>query len=177
LYAPPVACDDHGGTPDFPWSGAMTAAAASPPTRDRMSYARELIEFYEGFRSHAYKCPAGKCTIGWGHTGSDVRPGMVISRATGEKLLDQDMIRAADAVADMVRVPLSEQQYGALISWVFNCGASATKDSTVIFLVNQKKLISAADALMHWNHVDGDVSRGLTKRRMAEKRLFLEGVV
>jgi lysozyme len=154
----------------------MTAAAASAPVRDRMSYARELIEFYEGFRSLAYKCPAGTCTIGYGHTGSDVRPGMVISRATAERLLEKDMQHAADAVAGMVRVPLSEQQYGALISWVFNVGTGAASDSTVIFLVNRRKLISAADALMHWNHVDGAVSRGLTKRRVAEKRLFLEGV-
>jgi lysozyme len=154
----------------------MPAAAAAAPMRDRLSYARELIEFYEGFRSNAYLCPAGTCTIGYGHTGSDVRPGMVISRATAERLLEKDMKHAADAVADMIRVRLSEQQYGSLISWVFNIGAGAAADSTVIFLVNRRKFLSAADALMHWNHVGGDVSRGLTKRRMAEKRLFLEGL-
>jgi lysozyme len=153
----------------------MTAAAAAP-MRDRLSYARELVEFYEGFRSHAYKCPAGVCTIGYGHTGPDVHYGLVISRKTAQELLVRDMQHAADAVARIVKVPLSEAQYGALISWTYNVGAGAATDSTVIFLVNQRRYLSAAEALLRWVHVDGEISSGLMKRRRAERRLFLDGI-
>jgi lysozyme len=156
----------------------MTAAAATP-TRDRLSYAREIVEFYEGFRSHAYRCagdPPDRWTVGFGHCAPDVRRGTVVSRATAERLLDADLKHAADGVAAAVKVPLSEKSFGALISFAYNEGVAAFHQSTLCFLISQRRFLSAAEQFGRWTKAGGETLAGLSKRRAAERALFLEGL-
>jgi lysozyme len=157
----------------------MPAAAAAAPLRDRMSYARELVEFYEGFRSHAYRCqgdPPKFWTIGFGHCSRDVYPGMVISRHTAEQFLEADLARTAAGVAAAIDAPLSEKSFGALISFSYNVGLGAFTGSTMNFLISQKKYLSAAEQFKRWRTADGEILPGLIKRRAAERALFLEGL-
>lgn len=160
----------------------MTGAdAAARPGGDRLKVAADLIREFEGLRTTAYKCPAGLCTVGYGHTGKDVHYGLVITKARADQLLDRDLRAAAAAVERMVKPGLfGESAYGALISWVFNCGAGAAEDSTLIFLISRGKFQEAAEQFGRWNKskVDGhyEQSAGLSRRRQAERAAFLEGL-
>lgn len=155
---------------------AATRAAGG----DRMTVAVGIIRDFEGLRTTAYRCPAGVCTIGYGHTGDDVHYGLVITRARAEQLLDRDLRGAAAAVERMVKAPLGEKAFGALISWVYNIGEGAASESTLIFLISRGRYAEAAEQFGRWNKekVNGhyEKSAGLSRRRAAERAMFLEGV-
>ncbi len=92
------------------------------------------IKNWEGLRLKAYKCPAGVWTIGYGHTGPDVKPGGTITQAQADALLDKDTDDAESAVNTLVKVPLSQNQFDALVSFVFNTGIGSFKNSTLLRL-------------------------------------------
>lgn len=108
-----------------------------------------LIKRWEGCRTLAYKCPAGIWTIGYGHT-STAKPGMSISYDKAEELLRQDLQRFEKAVKTLVRVPINQKQFDALVSFTYNVGAKAFGDSTLLTLLNQKKYKFAADQFPRW---------------------------
>ncbi len=137
----------------------------------------ELIKRFEGLELEAYQDIAGIWTIGYGHTGPDVEPGMKISERDAEELLRRDLKPREQAVDSAVRVPLNQNEFDALVSFVYNVGIGALRSSTALKRLNKGNRVGAADALTWWNKATvGGVLRevtGLTRRRAAERALFL----
>lgn len=144
-----------------------------------------LIKEFEGFRPKAYLCPAGVLTVGWGHTGVDVFPGMIVTRQRADELLVDDMASAVATVNKFVTVALTQGQFDALVSFCFNVGAGrrGVKDgfvslksgapSTLLRKLNAGDYLGASAELPKWNRGGGVVLDGLTARRQAEQRMFL----
>lgn len=137
----------------------------------------ELIKKYEGLRLTAYRCPSGVLTIGYGHTKTVVL-GMSINRTMADLLLMQDLQVFEDGVNRLVKVPLTQNQFDALVSLSFNIGLGAFGRSTMLKLLNNKDYKGAAESFMKW--VNGRSPQGLVplpgliKRRTEEKELFLK---
>jgi lysozyme len=132
-----------------------------------------LVQGYEGLRLTAYRDSVGVLTIGYGHTGADVKQGMTITRDEAERLLRDDLHDAETAVEKAVRVPMTQGQFDALVSFVFNLGAGRLQTSTLLRKLNDRNYIGAADEFPRWNKAGGKVLAGLTARRGAERALFL----
>ena len=132
----------------------------------------ELIKRFEGEWLTSYLCPAGVWTIGFGHTGSDVRPGMSITHAQAEEMLERDISRFEDGVARAVTVPISGNQFSALVSFAFNVGLGAIRRSTLLRKLNSGDSAGAAHEFLRWDKSGGRVLPGLTRRRLAERELF-----
>lgn len=133
----------------------------------------DLIKHFEGCRLKAYKCSAGVWTIGYGHTGPDVSPSLAITEQQAEQLLEQDLEVFERAVSKLISVPLSQYEFDALVSFAFNVGARALDTSTLRRLLNAGDHAGAADQFLRWDKVDGKPLEGLTRRRMAERAMFL----
>ena len=132
-----------------------------------------LIKSFEGLRLHAYRDAVGIWTIGYGTT-RGVRPGMRISEAEAEKFLQEDLTRFEQAINEAVQVPINDNQFSALVSFTYNVGSGAFRSSTLLRLLNQRQSVHAvADQLPRWNRAGGRVLAGLTRRRNAERALFL----
>ena len=132
----------------------------------------DLIKNFEGLRLLAYKDSVGIWTIGYGHT-NGVKERDVITSEQANAFLQQDVQWAEEAVGEYVEVDLTPNQFSALVSFVFNCGASAFKDSTMLKFINKKDFASAAKEFLRWNKAGGQVLEGLTRRREAEMLLFV----
>lgn len=132
-----------------------------------------LIKKFEGCRLSAYRCPAGVWTIGYGHT-KDVRQGQKITQTQAEEFLKEDLKIYEQAVDECVKVPLSQNQFDALVSFCYNCGSGALRTSTLLRLLNEGNYSSAADQFLRWNKAGGKVLAGLSRRREEERALFLK---
>ena len=143
--------------------------------------AEKLIKDFEGLRLKAYKCPAGVWTIGWGHTGPDVHRGLEITETRADELFRQDVAGKCQIVRDAVQTPLTDNQFSAVVSFVFNNGAAAFRSSTLRKKLNAADYAGAADEFLKWvycaNPKTGVKERnaGLIRRRAAERELFLRG--
>jgi lysozyme len=131
-----------------------------------------LIADFEGVRLTAYRDPVGVLTIGWGHTGSDVTPGLTITRERALELLRQDVHKAEEVVVAAVKVPLTRGQFDALVSLTFNIGAAAFRGSTLLRELNAGRYDRAAGEFDRWTRAGGRVLAGLVRRRAAERALF-----
>lgn len=136
-----------------------------------------MIKKHEGFRPRAYRCPAGVWTIGYGHTGG-VKSGDVITAARGEELLREDLAHA-ERVIDMQCLPLSQNQFDALVSLVFNIGEGNFLRSTLLRKAKRNVNDPAiADEFRKWNkaRVSGSLTplAGLIRRREDELKLYFE---
>ena len=131
-----------------------------------------LIKKFEGCRLTAYKPVAAEkyWTIGYGHYGPDVAPNMKISQAQAEAYLVADLKRFEDAV-NATGLALNQNQFDALVSFAYNCGAGNLKK-----LVNGRSHSQIADAMLAYNKGSGKVLPGLVKRRQAERDLFCSGL-
>jgi lysozyme len=132
----------------------------------------DIIKKFEGLKLKAYLCPAGKPTIGYGHT-YGVKLGRTISKAEADVLLDHDYQDALNAVEELIKVPLTENQLGALSSFVFNLGRGKLIGSTLRKKLNQGDYKGAAEEFDKWVYAGGVKLNGLVARRAAEKELFL----
>lgn len=133
----------------------------------------EFIKEWEKLRLVAYLDGGGVWTIGYGHT-DYVEPGDTCTEQEAEEFLRQDVQEAAGAIDDFVDVELTQPMYDALVSWAYNCGREAVKNSTLVRLLNaghSKEVVAAQ--LPRWNKDNGKVVPGLTRRREAERVLFL----
>lgn len=137
-----------------------------------------LIKSYEGLKLTAYKpTPAEPhYTIGYGHSASDVRADETITQATADSLLAQDVSKFEAGVAALIKIPVNQNQFDALVSFAYNVGLGNFKTSTLLTLVNKKDFKDAANEFGKWNKSGGKVLAGLVKRREAEKELFLKAV-
>lgn len=131
-----------------------------------------LIKEAEGKKLTAYICPAGKLTIGWGSTGPHVVPGMTITEQEAETLLRDDLRRFEEGVEKLVEVPLSDNQFSALVSFAFNLGVGALSKSTLLRKLNDGDYDAVPSELARWNKAAGRVLPGLVKRRAAEGELW-----
>lgn len=134
-----------------------------------------LIKEFEGLRLRTYRDSVGVLTIGYGHTGSDVRAGETITEPEAEELLRIDLNEAEAAVDEAVNVDLTDNQYAGLIALAFNIGGSAFTRSTLIRKLNAGDYDGAANQFLRWNKGGKPlrVIAGLTRRRKAERKLFL----
>lgn len=138
--------------------------------------ARCLIGHAEGLRLESYQDPGGVWTIGWGTTkinGKPVRPGMVITREQAATYFNHDLAIVEQEVSNLVKVPLTDNQFAALVSFVFNIGASAFKKSTLLKKLNQGDYDGAANEFDRWIFAKGKIFAGLISRREQERDLFL----
>ncbi|GAA0690827.1 lysozyme [Dyella sp. SG562] len=132
-----------------------------------------LIKQFEGLRTCAYLDAAGIWTIGYGHTGDDVRSGFRIDAAQADALLRKDLGTAEEAVRAWVTQPLAQPSFDALVSFVFNVGATAFAGSTLLRKLNEGDMEGAAAEFERWRYAGGRVLPGLLRRRIAERTLFL----
>lgn len=136
----------------------------------------DLIKDFEGLRLDAYPDPAtggAPYTVGYGHTGDDVYPGLRISEDVADRLLEADVLRFEKGVTDLVKAPsLLQHEFDALVSFAFNVGLENLKNSTLLIKLNAEDYLGAANEFVRWNKAAGKVMSGLTRRREAEARLF-----
>jgi lysozyme len=143
-----------------------------------------LIKSFETLRVEAYDDTTGRSvppggpvqgrlTIGYGHTGPDVRTGDLITETEAEALLRADLAASEQAVGRLIQVPLSQGQFDALVSLVFNIGAAAFSASTLRRRINAKDFTTAAGEFYCWRFDNGVELLGLARRRVAEMQLFL----
>jgi len=131
----------------------------------------ELVKRYEQLRLRAYlPTPEDVPTIGWGHT-RGVALGLTCTPEQADVWLVEDLADAMSAV-DEVPVQLTQNQYDALVSFVFNCGTGAFRASTMRRLLDGGHYGLAAEQFARWNKQKGKVLNGLTKRRAEEAALF-----
>lgn len=132
----------------------------------------ELIESFETLRLASYDDGTGTLSIGWGHTGPDVTNDLLITIEDAERLLDADLTIAERAASDLVKVPLGENQYAALVCFVFNIGADAFANSSLLRNLNNGWFEQVPTQLMRWVNSKGKHLDGLVKRRSAESVLW-----
>ncbi len=132
----------------------------------------ELIKYFEGVKLTAYLCPAQVWTIGVGHTGPDVIAGQTITMPEAMALLSRDLVRFEDGVNALVKVPLKQHQFDALVSFAFNLGAGALRTSTLLKLVNKGLHAEVPTQFMRWDKAGGRRLLGLARRRKAEAMLY-----
>lgn len=131
----------------------------------------DLIKKYEGCRLTAYKCPAGVWTIGYGHT-KGVKKGQKISQKQAKVFLREDVKVFENGVNKYVSVALNQNQFDALVSFCYNCGLEAFKNSTLRKKLNAKDYTGASNEFLRWDKSGGVVLKGLKRRRNDEKALF-----
>jgi lysozyme len=133
----------------------------------------DLIKHYEGLRLIAYADVVGVLTIGYGHTGADVTPGLVITQTQADLLLAGDLARFESGVSDLALVPLNANQFSALVSFSYNLGLGSLRQSTLLRDLNRGDYAAAANEFPRWDRAGGRELPGLLKRRQAERALFL----
>jgi GH24 family phage-related lysozyme (muramidase) len=133
-----------------------------------------LIQQWEGLRLDAYQDIGGIWTIGYGST-TGVTAGMRITEAEATERLRRDLATAEAAVERAVKVDLTDNQFGALVSLVFNIGAGAFRSSSLLRRLNAGDYDSVPAEMARWNKVGGKVVRGLANRRAAEAGLWAKG--
>lgn len=134
-----------------------------------------LIKSFEGFRAKAYVCPAGVLTIGYGTTMINGKPparNQVCNEAEATKWLMEDVKTFESVVQHSVKVPLTANQYAALVSFTYNCGPANFRASTMLKMLNAGRYDQVAPQMLRWNKGGGKVLAGLTRRREAEGHLF-----
>lgn len=140
----------------------------------------ELIKSFEGFRAKAYPDPKSggdPWTVGYGTTkfpsGRPVKKGDYVTPAQAEMYLREDVKKFASSVDALITVPLKQCQYDALVSFVYNLGATNFRNSTLLKKLNAKDYKGAADEFLRWVSPGSSVEAGLRRRRTAERAMFL----
>lgn len=147
---------------------------------------RKLIEFFEGLILQSYDdyndhivhlgdIVHGTLTIGYGHTNAAGPPHIEVgtswTKEQADNVLAGDLAKVEATVSYLAKVPLSQNQFDALVSFEFNTGALGK--STLLKLLNQNNYNGAADEFLKWTHANGKELAGLIRRRQAERKLFL----
>lgn len=132
----------------------------------------DLIKHFEGLRLESYYCSSNVLTIGYGSTGPHVKTGMRITEVRAEELLVSDLSRFEKAVSELIHVPLTQNEFDAIVSFAFNCGISALGGSTFRKRINagENKASVFREEFPRWNNQG---LPGLVRRRAAEVDLAL----
>jgi lysozyme len=132
-----------------------------------------VIESFEGYSNTAYKDVGGVWTIGYGHT-QDVKPGDICTEEQAQTWLSQDIRWSVDEVKRVVSVPLTQNEFDALVDFVYNVGSGNFESSTMLKLLNSGDYASAAGEFAKWDMASGKQVAGLLNRRLAERDEFLK---
>jgi lysozyme len=136
----------------------------------------KLIEQFEGRYLNAYRCPAGVLTIGYGHTTAEgppvVKEGMRITEEEADTILRSDVAKEEGHVSGLVKVPLSQNQFDALVSFCFNVGPTNLANSTLLRTLNAGNYDAVPAELLKWTRGGGRELPGLVRRRQAEAALW-----
>ncbi|MEL6938160.1 MAG: lysozyme [Cyanobacteria bacterium J06598_1] len=151
-------------------SGSSAGSSTGPKRTNKNGLI--LIKSFEGLRLRAYQDAVGIWTIGFGTT-RGVRPGMTISEDRAISFLQEDLARFEKSIQDGVKVAINDNQFSALASFTYNVGPGAFRSSTLLRKLNQGDVRGAADELLRWDKAGGRALAGLTRRRKAERALFL----
>jgi len=144
-----------------------------------MQEAIRLIKTFEGFSPVVYICPAGFKTIGYGHVvlpEEEERFKKAITASEGEELLYHDLLRFQVAINRLIKIQIHDLMFQAILSFSYNVGVYAFRASTLRRLINEGAFEEAALQFPRWIYVGGRQLKGLLRRRIAEKKLFLKGV-
>ena len=133
----------------------------------------KILKFFEGCRLTAYQDSVGVWTIGYGHT-KGVYDGMTITQEEAEQMLLTELEEYEGYVEKYVTVPLTQNQFDALVVWVYNLGPTNFRRSTLLKELNSGNYTAAGKEITRWNKAGGKVLAGLVKRREAEAELFNE---
>ena len=133
----------------------------------------EILKYFEGCKLTAYQDSVGVWTIGYGHT-KGVHDGMTITQEQAEQMLLTELEEYEGYIENMVTVPLTQNQFDALVVWVYNLGPTNFKNSTLLKELNAGNYNAASTEIKRWNKAGGKVLAGLVKRREAEAQLFNE---
>lgn len=164
---------DHLGlAPDGPQADGMKPSPA----------ACKLMHEFEGCRLEAYPDPGSRdghpWTIGYGSTGPGIHKGVTWTRQQAEQRFEADLAKFGVKVDRLLEgAPTKQHQFDALVAWVYNVGAGAAADSTLLRLHKARDYEGAAKQFRRWNMNDGKVMRGLTRRRAAEEALYRGAVL
>jgi lysozyme len=140
----------------------------------------DLTKQFESCRLTAYPDPGTggvPFTVGYGHTGADIHEGMTITQQQADLYLAEDVQKAVDEVNARVHTDLSQEEFDALVDFVFNVGAGNFNNSTLLKCINAGDMEGAARQFDRWDKADGRVLAGLVRRRQAETQEFLSGIV
>lgn len=136
----------------------------------------DLIHSFEQLRLKAYPDPGSKhgkpYTVGWGSTGSDIGPGTVWTKEKADQRFASDLSKFEQAVSLLVKVPLTQYQFDALVSFTYNLGIGSLKSSTLLKMLNEGYYSNAGLQLLRWTKNDGVEMGGLVRRRKAELKMF-----
>jgi lysozyme len=142
---------------------------------NNLTYSKDglaITEQFEGCRLVAYQDQVGVWTIGYGHTGSGVASGLTITQDQAIDLLTSDVAASAAYVNAAVTVELQQNEFDALVDFVFNLGRGAFAGSTLLKNLNAGQFDAAATQFDLWDHAGGQVVAGLLRRRQAEQAMF-----
>jgi lysozyme len=131
----------------------------------------DLIKHFEGCETEAYLCPAGVPTIGYGHI-KGVQMGDSITETQAHEMLVEELEEYEGYVNTKVTVDLNQNQFDALVSWVYKLGSGNFTGSTLLKVLNSGDYSGVPEQIMRWNKAGGRVLEGLTRRRQAEADLF-----
>ena len=132
----------------------------------------DFIQDVEGCKLYAYLDTGGVWTIGVGHTGPEVVKGLTCSMEQALQWLKEDSEEAQEGIRRLVKGLLTQNQFNALVSFVFNVGVSAFSKSTMLKFINKGDFDGAAKEFTKWNKDNGKEILGLTKRRILEQSVF-----
>lgn len=153
------------------WKERLVAAVGGAA----VALAIPLVQKYEGTVLRTYRDPVGIITACTGHTGPELRDGQAFTRQQCEEMLYKDLAKHADALS-CVRVPLTDGQRAAFLSFAFNVGDAAFCGSTLVRKANAGDIDGACAELSRWVYASGKQLPGLVKRRAAERQLCEAGL-
>lgn len=131
------------------------------------------VSYYEGKENKVYVDPVGILTGCYGHTGPELK---LNQKFTDEECIDQladDLLSHDKGMMKAIKVPITDYQHAAFLSFCYNVGVKACTSSTAFKLLNQGKYTEACMQLLRWNKAGGKVLDGLTKRRQSEVKVCL----
>lgn len=134
---------------------------------------KEFIKSNEGCRLKPYQDQGGTWTVGYGKTGTDVVPGVSWSQSRAERAFEDSIESFEDELNGMLKVDVTQNQFDALMDFVYNLGPAALQRSTLLKKVNAEDFNNAANEFLKWTLVAGRIDPGLVKRRKAERLFFL----
>ena len=131
-----------------------------------------LTRQFEGLNLNSYQDQVGVWTIGYGHTGPTIHGGITITQDQADQLLQSDVASSVACVNRAVTTAINQNQFDALVDFVFNLGCGALLSSTLLRDINAGNFATAAQQFLLWDHARGIVIQGLLRRRQAESDLF-----
>lgn len=139
----------------------------------------DLIKSFESLSLTAYPDPAtgrSPWTIGYGHTGPEVKEGLEWTLEQSKATLIADVLKSSSGVDNLLPNHVSQPQFDALVSFAYNVGLENLKRSTLMMKVNRQDYFGALQQFLYWVNANGKQMRGLANRRLAESQLFLTGI-